>query len=384
LQAPSARPLPLKIMETKIDRLALLRALQTLRVLARPGPGNIAAQFFNVQANGAGAVLTADAGATYCQITLPATIGAGGAGACAVDRALRLLSFSEGKAVTLAADDGASQVGFTCGATRARLPAFPQSELPQRAPFNPKAEFTLNGAAFARAVARAADAWLGAPEGSGQYPGLHIAGNGAEVTVQATDGRALHRVAFPCAARADCMVAPAVVQLVASVEAPQDFRIGLSENAVRLAAGGTVFQCQLLQAAFPDTSGVIPAASANSIALPCAPLTRAVQLCRAVMDPDGIACLRVQSARNYTTLSAVGSAGGEAREILEAPNAAELDFKVDPARLLAAIKQIAAPELVVIQCDPPGNAVVIRDGDFTAFIATLRGPPKPAAAAADL
>ena len=83
--------------------------------------------------------------------------------------------------------------------------------------------------------------------------------------------------------------------------------------------------------------------------------------------------------RSHTRLSAFGSAGGEARETLETPNGIELDFKIDPARLLAAIKQIAAEE-VVIQCDDPTRAVVIRDGNFTAYIATLRGgaaPPAP-------
>jgi hypothetical protein len=59
--------------------------------------------------------------------------------------------------------------------------------------------------------------------------------------------------------------------------------------------------------------------------------------------------------------------------MLETPRNIETEFRIDPARLLVALKQCAGEE-VVIQCDEQERCIFIRDGNFTALIATLRPP----------
>jgi DNA polymerase III sliding clamp (beta) subunit (PCNA family) len=382
------QPRFLKTLTAKLNRQAFCRALQILRVVAQPGGLSPAGQqvLISTAAEEIGRseyiTFSADNGEDFCRINLAATVEGAGAVAINAERLARLLGFAEGETVTITygADDQAA--ALNCAGVKARLPAFDLAALPPRKEFSPAAEFRAPAPDFCAAVARVAEAWAGADgnyaASGNHYASVHLLGDGERMKIEATDGRALHAVVMPCGARLDCMASRTLVGMLAQAEtAAVELTLLISRNALQVAAAGTLFQCSLLEGGFPDTAPLLPPPSPDLIRLPRAALLRATQVCRSVMDAAVAEILSVDVRRDYTVLSAYGSGLGDAREMLETPRNTETEFKVDPARLLAALKHCAGEE-VAIQCDDPRRCIFVRDGNFTGLIATMMPPPPPA------
>ena len=110
------------------------------------------------------------------------------------------------------------------------------------------------------------------------------------------------------------------------------------------------------------------------LAIPRISLENALLAAGAVLEKTtGPRHVDVSVKPDVTTIRTPRSAAGSVETVIETPNSYVIDFQIDPARLLAAIKHVDADN-IVIQVDDPLRSACIRHGDFLALIATMHVP----------
>jgi DNA polymerase-3 subunit beta len=230
-------------------------------------------------------------------------------------------------------------------------------------------------ATFEISNTRAALAWLSpAITDDAQHQGIHFIGDGQTLRIEAVDGRQLHHVAIESSAVVNAIVPANLIRLVKAFEADGGCMVEITERTISFRTEKILICLQLLQGEFPDTSRVIPSPSDKLLILPKADLENALKAAGAVIEKNfGSGAVNVSVKPASTTIRTDRCGPGLVEMVIEVPNPFEVDFQIDPARLLNALKHVDTDD-VVIQCDDPLRSVCIRHGDFLAVIALMRAP----------
>jgi DNA polymerase III sliding clamp (beta) subunit (PCNA family) len=204
--------------------------------------------------------------------------------------------------------------------------------------------------------------------------GIHFFGDGRELKIEALDGRTLHSSCIETSASLNAVAPPSIINLVQALAGEGECTVATNSRTIRFTDGKTVVCAQLLDGTFPDTGTVIPQPSLNLIILPKDALVRAINASLSVMDKKmTLGGLNLSVKKGATTISTDQCEPGFVQDVIETPNSHELDFRIDPLRLLTSVKPIKANE-VTIQCDDPLRSVCIRADNFLAVIALMRPP----------
>jgi DNA polymerase III sliding clamp (beta) subunit (PCNA family) len=349
------------LLRANAQREALLQKLE-LCSLIEPKHSGITNGTL-VRAQGDSLTLIADNLVIRCRVELPAQIEREGAGILPAQRLAKLLACADGDSVTISATDEKT-ADVICGGISSTLNGWPASEFPQRIALPSEASFLIPNL-------QTAFAWISpAITDHSPHAGIHFFGDGKTLRIEALDGRQLHCATLESSAVVNVVAPPKIVDLIQECECS----IETTERTISLLSGETFIQAQLFQGEFPDTSSVAPAPSDKVFTLPKSDLVRALKAAAAVFEKSiGPSAVNVSVKPAATTIRTDRCWPGLVETVIEVPNPFEVDFRIDPARLLNALKHVDTDD-VVIQCDDPLRSVCIRDGDFLAVIALMRAP----------
>jgi DNA polymerase III subunit beta len=368
---PLAATAHIKAIASRAD---LLSTLQVLRPVAKTGRSLPVVSAIMIVAYGNSLKITTDNCEIMCRLEVPAKIESEGAVVLSVDRLFRLLTYAVGDELKIDAKDCQS-ADLTCGDISAHFAGWPVSDFVRRA--DPQAELSFQ---ISLADLKAALAWISAaiismPRDQAKC-GIHFFGDGRELKVEALDGRTLHHGCIESSATLDVVGPPSIINLVHALAGEGECTVAIDSRTIQFTDGKTVVCAQLLEEPFPDTSTVIPQPSSNLITLPKDALVRAINASLSVMDKKmTLGGLNFSVKKGATTIFTDQCETGFVQDVIETRNSHELDFRIDPLRLLTSVKPIQTNE-VAIQCDDPLRSVCIRADNFLAVIALMR-PPIP-------
>ena len=354
------------------SRADFLSTLQVLRPIAKTGRSLPVVSGVMIVAGEDSLKITADNCEIMCRLEVPAKIESEGAVVLSAERLVRLLTYAADDELKIDVKDGQS-ADLICGGISAHLSGWPASDFVQRT--DPLAELTFQ---VPLADLKAALAWISAAivsmPGHQAKRGIHFFGDGRDLKIEALDGRTLHHGCIESSATLDVVGPPSIINLVHALAGEGECIVATNSRTIQFTDGKTVVCAQLLEEPFPDTSTVIPQPSSNFISLPKNALVRAINASLSLIDKKltagGLNCSVRKSA---TTISTDRCETGFVQDVIETPNSHELDFRIDPLRLLTSVKPVQANE-VTIQCDDPLRSVCIRADNFVAVIALMRPP----------
>lgn len=311
--------------------------------------------------------IAADNFEILCRVEVPARIEREGSIAFSAQRLFKLLDNAGGDEVVIRAKDEKS-LEVTCGGLFSTLACGPVSDFPQRPAWPVEATFEIPNT-------RAALAWLSPViTDDAQHQGIHFIGDGQTLRIEAVDGRQLHHVAIESSAVVNAIAPANLIRLVKAFEADGGCMVEITERTISFRTEKILICLQLLQGEFPDTSRVIPSPSDKLLTLPKAALENALKAAGAVIEKNfGSGAVNVSVKPASTTIRTDRCTPGSVETVIETSNPFEVDFRIDPVRLLNALKPIDGDE-VSIQCNDPLGPACIHYGTFLALIALMRVP----------
>lgn len=171
--------------------------------------------------------------------------------------------------VTLQLEDG--RLTMRCGRARFVLPTLPVDDFPHIACGDWAAQWEMEGAVLAEALAHARPA-MSAEETRYYLNGVQFEQRPDEVGagalfVVATDGHRLHHVCLPApdgsSPLADSIVPRKAVPIIQTLCAESRVDVAFAQGKMRIEAGETVLVSKLVDGCFPDWRRVLPAGAAN-------------------------------------------------------------------------------------------------------------------------
>lgn len=281
----------------------------------------------------------------------------------------------------------ASRLTISCGSARFTLPTMPVEDYP-RLPEMPSTAGTVNGAAFATAVAQSAIA-AGRDDTLPMLTGVRLEIDGERLTLAATDryrlavreltwtpgtlGSAPTQVLVPARTLSDAAKSLAhSEQLTIALSTS-----GTGEGLIGFSGAGRHATTRLLDAQFPPYRTLLPADWASSAEVAIAPFVEAVK--RVALLADRGTPVRLEFAEGGVSLSAGGEDEGRAEEQLEVEFEGEsITTAFNPGFLLDGLGALetSSARLLFTSSNKP---VVLRPAgggadDYTYLIMPVRLP----------
>jgi DNA polymerase III subunit beta len=366
---PVATTARIKAIASRAD---FLSTLQVLRLIAKSGKSLPITSGVMIVARGNSLKITADNCEIMCRREVPAKIDSEGAVVLSAERLVRLLTYATDDELQIDVKDGES-ADLTCGDISAHFAGWPVSDFVRRADPQVELSFQISLADLKAALAWISAAIISMPENQAKR-GIHFFGDGRELKIEALDGRALHHGCIESSATLDVVSPPSIINLVHALADESVCTVATNSRTIQFTDGKTVVCAQLLEELFPDTSIVIPQPSSNLITLPKDALVRAIKASLSVMDKKmTLGGLNLSVKKGATTIFTDQCETGFVQDVIETPNSHELEFRIDPLRLLTSVTPIQTNE-IAFQCDDPLRSVCIRAGNCLAVIALMRPP----------
>ena len=356
------------LLHATISRTELLEKLE-LAALVKPL--RLLAFGALLEAREGSLVITCDNLEVLVRVEVPAKVENEGSTTLSAERLRKLLDNADGDEVILRGKDGTS-IEVTCDKLAASLASGPVFDFPCR-PVNPvQATFEIGTSKL-----KAALKWLepAAPDDS-QHPGIHFIGDGKTLRLESIDGRQLHCVTIASSATVNAIAPAALIKLAKAFEVDgEECTVEVTERSISFRTG-KIFVCSSrLEGKFPDTSQVIPEPSDKVFILPKAALESALLAAGAVLEKNfGPRHVNFSVKADATTIRTSRCTPGTVESVIETSNLFEIDFQIDPFRLLDVLKLLDG-DAVAIQIDDPLRSAGIREDDKLAIIATMRVEP---------
>lgn len=360
-------------MKFSINRALLIGALKQSKQIAKGG-GLPALAGVLVKACGGGVSITASNISSRLEQTIQGEIGVAGDFLVSCDRLFDVVSQIKEDSVSITATQskGAKEIEIKGGKIKAKLFCLSVDEFPQKRDVASWPVSFQTDTDFCDLLAKVA-VGVNPNDTRATMCGVHFANENNRVSLVGTDGRRLHlqETEIPVNGRLSANVPCDAVSAIGSIFDGHALRISVSETAMEIRSGDSVFSFQLIEGEYPRFRVIVPAESSDKVSLPKAEILSAVESASSIVAREKSNGVLVSIGKSGVNIAASASEIGEMDIDLPHPSKITRKFKISGPFFCQALRQFEGEE-ISLENESPTSLITIREGGFTAVIMPMR------------